>query len=277
MADTTEAYPDLVDTSAAVAPFFLTGEDGLRTIIYTAIAVTVNLEGRFLDPCGKIVPFVYAYVPTATDRSANTFLTKFTKGWILNVGARVTSGTPEIGQTFVQVRVVRGQEATQINLGTIFQGYVTTSVDAAYPNSPIRPSVDGPGLMNSVQQAAPAAGAEVIMTVPARTRWRPLAFSTQLTASGVAGNRETALVIDDGANIVARIPSNVTVIANGVVRVSFFHAAPRGAGAQDGSAIAPLPMTMLATGWRLRTLTTGILGGDQYSTSQLATEEWIEV
>ncbi len=276
MDPTLSTYDTNLNPGEQPSAWYFSSEDSLRVIVRTAIAVTVTMEGRFLDWKDVIHPFVQTVVPTATDRSANLFLFPQTYGWLMNLTARVTSGTPETGQTFVHARIVRGQGAAAINIGTIMQGYVTTSLDLAYPGSPIVSSIAPPGLLTSLAITAPAAGAEWSITVPTRARWNPLAVNYTLTTAVAVANRESALIIDDGANLLVQAPSRSTQAASLAVVYSWFRTPTPGAGTQDTSVVGPLPDLRLAAGMRLRSLTKNLQAADQYSNLRLLTEEWIE-
>lgn len=277
MSDTAGYEPiDLLRSGAAAAPFYVSGEDNLRTIVRTSVVVTVTVEGRFLDRCGTITPFVHNFTIATVTRAAVTNDARLGEGWILSIAARVTTGTPQVGQTFVQLRVVRGNGAAAINIGTLAQGYATESDDLAWPNSLVRSSVEGPGVFLRSPIASPGAGGNFLTTVPARTRWRPTMVNFQLVTSAVAGNREVVIAFDDGAAVIALIPAGVTQIASETRTYTFFHAAPRGAGTISLHVIAPLPMLTMMAGWDLLSTVSGILAGDQLSVISVTVEEWIE-
>src|SRR3990170_4429385 len=52
--------------------------------------------------------------------------------------------------------------------------------------------------------ADPAAGAEVIITVPTAKRWRLVAIRFRLVTSATAASRQVTLIIDDGTNVIWR-------------------------------------------------------------------------
>jgi hypothetical protein len=271
-------YPEvtMLRPGASSAPFFLTGEDNLRVVVRTALAVTITIEGRVLDPCGTVVPFVQTCAVSVTDRSAQIFNFRAGDGWMLDLSARVTIGTPEIGQTYIQIRVARGDSAAAVNIGTLVQGYVTESDDLSYPGLGLKASVEGPGFVRRFGISNPAAGNNFTITVPARTRWRLLAVNCLLVAGAGVANREVVLTLDDGANGFAIIPAGVTQIATESRQYTFFQGAPRGAGTQSLHVIAPLPFAVLMAGFDITSSVVNIQAADQFQNVNALVEEWIE-
>lgn len=269
--------PTILRAGAASAPFYVTGEDNLRLIVRTSLAVTITIEGRMLDACtGVAVPFVQD-VPIATvDRSAVTNNFRLGEGWLLDVSIRVTSGTPQIGRTFAQLRIVRGDSAAAINIGTLIQGYVTESDDLAWPGSIIRSSIEGPGWLRTIVSANPPSGSEFSITQDARTRWRPLELSVLLVASAIVANREMNLVITNSGGPTLTIPSGVAHVASQSRTYGWYVGAVRGAGAVSLDVSAPMPQTFSAAAATYTSSTTNIDPGDDYNVARLLVEEWIE-
>lgn len=271
-----DALPTILRPGAAAAPFYVTGEDNLRTVVRTSLAVTVTIEGRFLDTCGVVTPFVHDFAIGTVDRSAVTNDRRLGEGWILSLSARVTTGTPQIGRTFVQLRAVRGDSGAAINIGTLTQGYVTESDDLAWPGSPIRSSIEGPGWLRTIIGANPGAGTEFTITQDARTRWRPLGLNVTLTTDATVANREMSLVITNGGGPVLTIPAGVAHVASQSRNYTWFVGAVRGAGAVSLDVIAPLPVINTTATSTYQSSTTNIQAADDYTAPRLLVEEWIE-
>ncbi|MGH2667508.1 MAG: hypothetical protein ACRDH5_00020 [bacterium] len=197
-------------------------------------------------------------------------------GVLLGASIRASSGTPRRGQVFAIVDVVRGHTGAIQPLACLLQGYVSAAERLAWPGSPIDSSAEGPGVLRSVTGTNPAANVEISETVPTNARWRPLAISYELVTAIAAANRESALAIDDGATLLARVPSGFTHVASTTIRYSAFHHAPRFTLAQDTAKNFPLPRVDLAEGMRLRTITTNLQAADDYGAPQILVEEWIE-
>ena len=97
--------------------FFFTGEDRLRvTSFNSAAGVTLAIEGRRIDPEGRLVAFAERHVPN-TDRTVATSTFAIGEGFILNVQVRASAGTPHRGQCFAILEVVRGQTGAVVPIG----------------------------------------------------------------------------------------------------------------------------------------------------------------
>jgi len=113
-------------------------------------------------------------------------------------------------------------------------------------------------------QAAPAAGVDIVATVPATNRWKLWTLSASLVTSAAVANRVPHLVITDGqGNTAYNCPANQNQVAATTIRYSV------GAGVFavtfDNAYVfvAPVEMDMLQ-GWTIGFLTTGLQAGDQW-------------
>lgn len=141
--------------------------------------------------------------------------------------------------------------------------------------------MDGPinGIYQRViETAAPAAGAESITTVPAGKYWRITTFIATLTADATVASRAPVLVIDDGANILYRVNPGGTITASSAVAllVAVIGSTQSSiAGVQLSTPLLPDPtFFVLQPGWRIRTLTTAIVAGDQWGEARLIVQEF---
>lgn len=263
---------------AQLAPsaFYTQLEDHLRITSFNSLTgVELQVRTRWLLWDGRRQAGSDRHVPN-TDRTAATTFIPAPDGWLLGCEVIATVAAPRVGQCFVVVDVVRGSASTAFPLHTLVQGYVTDTSRLAYPGSPIAASIAGPGVLRSITGTDPAAGAEVSETVPTNARWRPLALTVALVTAVAAANREVSLVLDDGANIYARVPSGFTQVASLTRTYSTFHHAPRNTIAQDNTLNFPLPRLDMQGGHRIRTVTTNLQAGDDFGAPQLLVEEWIE-
>ncbi len=260
------------------APLYLTGEDNLKLTVFNAAAgVTVALTGRTL-PFGSTrpSPFKQLLIP-ATDRSASTVILPLDDGWLLNAQVVVAAGSPAIGQTFVRVSVIRGITSQADEVLTLFADYVTAKQPASYPDSPIAATTDGAGAVRSITGSLPAAGAEVSEVVPTGARWMLLAFEADLTTAVAVANRVPQLTLDDGANVYARVSVNQNETASQTWRNSYQQGIPQQADLTRFIITTSIGCElMLGSGHRIRTVTAGIQGADQYAAPQYLVREWIE-
>lgn len=268
--------PNLAPYLSGGPGLYVTGEDQLRLrSMNSAAGVILALEGRVLRLDGSISPISSPQTPN-TDRTFQTTLHQIGEGWLQHVSVRATAGAPRRGQCYVWVEIVRGQTNAVQPLGCVLKGYVTDTSGLAWPGSPLADPADGPGVIRSITGTDPAANTEFSETVPANARWRLLAVSVALVADANAANRETTLIIDDGATIVAEIPSGTAQTANQTRRLTFARNVQRFATAQALGIAAPLPDAILMGGYRVRSVTTNIQAGDNYGAPQLWVEEWTE-
>lgn len=258
------------------APIYFTGSDHLRLrVLNGGAGVTVQLSGRFISWDGVPVPFTDDLTPT-TDRVASTRISQLGAGWLLNASVRVVAGAPRRGQTYVVVEIVRGFTGDVLPLGVVIQGYVSESSRLAWPGGLLADSIDGRGTLRSIAVADPAAGAEWSETVPTNARWVLYSVRATLTTDATVANRVPTVVIDDGANELARVASTAVQAAS-LVRPYSFGAFGVGIdqGASGVTVPAPFPLP-LQGGWRVRSLTGAIVAGDDWSVPRLLVEEWVE-
>lgn len=278
------AIPVLYPALAAGAALYLTGEDRLKLTVRNAAAgVTVQLTGRLLaapesedDDPPRVQAFAQTLVP-ATDRSSSTILLPLGEGWLLDAEVIVTAGTPLVGQCFAQLSLVRGDAGATLDLVTLAAGYITALQRLATPGGSIAGSLEGGGALRSITGTDPAAGAEISEAVPSGARWQLLAFAADLVTSATAANRVPALVIDDGANVYARISLNQNETASKTWRNAWLSGAAVQADTTNLILVASLPTPLyLGAGHRIKTVTAALDAGDNWSAPQYLVREWIE-
>jgi hypothetical protein len=256
--------------------FYMRQEDNLRlTAFNSAAGVELAVRGRFLTPEGDIVAGSDRLVPT-TARAASTVFIPTTEGWLIGAEVLAVAGTPRVGQCFVVLDVVRGDATVPLPLACLMQGYVTDTSRLSFPGSPIRSSIEGPGVLRSITGTNPAANAEISETVPTNARWRVHAIRFTLVTDANAANREVALTLDDGATVFARVPSRLAHIAATTIAYTAYFDSALEAVAQDTERTIRLPRLDLQGGHRFNTVTTNRQVGDDFSAPQYLVEEWIE-
>lgn len=258
------------------APFYVRGEEAIQlSAICSAANVLVVMAGRFLSLDGHIQSFEFRLPPTA-DRVITHSSHPLGEGWILNFGVYAATGTPAHGQCWVRVRVMRGNAASAIALGTLAAGCLTSEQSIAFPGSPIRGTMDGPGFIRSITGSNPAAGAQISETVPTGARWRLLALRASLVTDATVANRQFQLQFDDGTNVFADAPSQHTQTASQTNLWTW----NRGIGWVP-TALLSTPLQNLAelplmAGYRIRTVASNFQAGDNWASPQLLVEEFLE-
>jgi hypothetical protein len=252
--------------------FWSTGEDNLRVLSVNALSgVGLTIQGRFIDAAGVIGAARWDHTP-ASDRTIRS------SEFPLGVGAV----TPQIGQTFVIVQLIRGAGAAALVLGTLLQGYVTSTQTLAWPGSPLQLSVDGGGTIRTITGTTPAAGQEVREVVPTGARWQLMTVHAQFTASATVATRRPRLAWNTGgtqSGISANV-TNVTATQQGVF--DWVCGMPLSAAVFPGDNVAGLPNELyLLAGDSFATATVGLQGidppVDQWSAPRFTVREWLEV
>jgi hypothetical protein len=122
--------------------------------------------------------------------------------------------------------------------------------------------------------ASPAAGAEVVVTVPGGTHWLLSSFSAILTPSAVAGTRNPRLDIRDGdGNIVSRYVAAAGIAPSTATRITWAEGLGAVATLVDQIAPLPSPTDVVAGGWTIRTVTASLDAADQWSAIALGVVE----
>lgn len=254
--------------------FYFAGDDNFRLQSINSLAsVTLALTGRFLRPDGTIEAFQHNLTP-ASDRTLSSANFPRGEGWLIGVRVVVTGAAPIVGQTWVQLDVIRGLSGAVVALHTLMAGYVTATQALVWPAAAGGSSLEGQGAIRSITGADPAAGVEISETVPTGVRWRLLAVHFVLVTDATVANRVPSVVLDDGAVNFSRTDSGAVQAAS----LSIPYSAFPGAGfstAVGSSRHIPIPNpTILLGGFRIRTLTNAIVAGDNYGAPQLLVEEF---
>lgn len=225
-----------------------------------------------------IAPYIGIYdfsVALPTPRTFVTIQRQLGEGFILSVFAFSSVATTR-GQAFARAAVLRGIAPTTTHNLQLVSDYTDNHTAIGWPFWPQRHFLEGPGWLHSLQQANPAAGADWTLTVAAGQRLRIESFCATFTASAAAANRQVEVIIDDGANVYWRTSSAVNITAGQVVAFCGTTTnAPAGLITTDNSVVIP-PTIALPSGHRIRTATTAIQAGDQWSAIWFGVEEWLD-
>lgn len=260
------------------APLYLTGEDALKlTVLNSAAGVTVKVSGRFLPmQGGGPVPFVSTLVP-ATDRTASTKIVPLAEGWLLNAQAIVSAGSPQTGQTFAILSLVRGVSAVAEDLFTLAAGAITSVQRLSYPGSAVANTLDGAGALRYIIGTNPGAGNVIVETVPTGARWQLLSFKFNLSTSAVAGNRTPSLTLDDGANYYYESIAHTPTAASSNRDYLWQHGLPIViAGNTVGVWQGFSPTLWIPSGHRIRIAVAALDAGDALTAIRYVVREWLE-
>ena len=171
------------------------------------------------------------------------------------------------------------------------RGYEYRLHDIMWPWGGQEGPFDGPGNPRTITGTNPAAGAEVTETVDTGAAWELLSFSAVLVADANAANRVPRLAIDDGAatnrRYVATDDAGNPITAN-QTRTAMWCRGPHLPGTTGAATQAFVDtqtlrlnyslqedLGLLTEGMRIRTVTSGILAGDDYAAPIFQVEEYI--
>jgi len=255
---------------------YLSGNANLFLRGWTSLSgLTLGIRGRLLLPDGTISQFEDGVALPST-RARTVKILPHLEGILLSFSLTVAGANPRRGQCFVQVGVTGGEAIPVNERAIMFSGYVIGNAPTGWPETMIRHSVEGPGMLRSVAGSNPAPGAEISETVPTDARWRLRGMSAQLVTDATPATRQVYLVVDDGTTELLRFPANATQTASLTrdYRVLAIGTAPAAVSRYIFVAIGrPLD---LFQGWRIGTATENLAAGDDWGAPRLYVEEWIE-
>jgi hypothetical protein len=124
--------------------------------------------------------------------------------------------------------------------------------------------------------AAPAAGADPVIVVPANSNWRIEALLATLVTDAVVNNRVPHLIVDDGqGHNLFNVPFANNQVAGSTVIYSA--GASIVASSFDNAITACFPQhLLLLQGWRVRMATSLLDAGDQWSATNVLIKEWLQ-
>lgn len=273
--------PDTGQSALAVtAPahaIYVAGDESLRySVLNAASGVTVRASARFMHLDGRVEPIVDRLVP-ATDRSVSTKTIPLAQGWLIHAQASVSGGTPQIGQTFAVLSLVRGRTGASEELATLAAGPISAVQRVSWPGSGVGSPLEGAGALRHIQGTNPGAGNAIAETVPTGARWQFLYIKFNLATSGVAGNRTPYLDFDDGTNYYFEVAQGSAQAASGNRDWFFVTGFPDQTAANTVGFIQGVPpLSLLPAGHRVRISATGLDAGDVFSSIRYTVREWIE-
>lgn len=274
------SYSKLIglDTENASPPThaYINPDDVLHVFIASSLtSPTVRVFARLLLPDGTIVPNAWTYNPV-NGRLGQSFLQTLTECFLLTITVDVPNGTTT-GQTFVRVSILRGSFNAIATSALLLQGYASGTDLLSWPMSPCWPKFYGHGNIRSITGTTPAAGQQIVETVPAGAIWRLMAFHFVLTASAAVSTRVPYLVLTDGTNAVAAIttPAADGITAGGTRNYYFAdNVGPSISGTIFSTGNVPREFYM-QPGWRIASSVTPMDAADQLSAVQYVVEEWM--
>lgn len=257
-------------------PLLVTPDDFLIATVRSSLAGAVlHIAARLWLPNGLIAPYEQVIRPGSA-RALQNFSQQLHHGYLVSASVTALSPFPTRGQVLAALQIARPPVATFTPNWFLGQDYLT-SMDAVYwPGGRNTPGVEGPGVLQSLAIANPAAGADWSQSVPTAARWLVRGGAATLVTSVAVATRQVALVIDDGVNTLFTIEAGTTQLAS---LTQVYSLLPGQTTATLISTQLPIyipPDLRLFAGWRIRTSTGAIQVTDQWSAIRLLIEENLE-
>jgi hypothetical protein len=242
--------------------------------VWNALAgQTVNVGAQILLPDGTISLNEWDILPGAT-RGRQLFTFSLAEGFLISFTVVVSGGLAG-NRTFVAVRLLSSQGGGRVTTQVLCQGYLSGQKSLAWPPGIYQDAADGPGAIVSVTGTLPAAGVDISEVVPTSAIWRLKTFYFKLTTSATVANRIAHLIVDDGTNVLLDLPVGTAQTASQTIA----YVVGDGAAASnvvDGVQQFRFPFDIrLMPGYRIRTLTTALAAGDQFTAPQYLVTEWL--
>lgn len=234
----------------------------------------LTVSYRLLMPNGDIKPN-QQQVTISGARGPNWVSFSLPECFIL--GITVTSnGIAAFPDTYVDVLISRGNPVIGVISQVLCQGYCTSQAGVSWPNGVNTTCFDAPGNIRSITGTMPAAGAEISESVPINARWRLRSIIFLLNTSATVATRFVSVVLDDSVNMVARSYSNFAHAASVNQQYSYSLGFSGSLVTVGVVAAVQLPDVPLNQFWRIRTFTSSLQPGDQYTAPQYVVEEWLD-
>ena len=278
---TFEAFPVAGVNRTLQAPFefFTDGADNLRLNVWSWSGnCTIAVTGRMRTPDRNVQVFTQALKIGAGAGAKQSKLILLGAGNLLNCAIRVAAGAIDLGDTYVQLELVRGFSGDVQPFGTILQGYVGTESSLAWPGSPHENPVSGVGLLRTFEQAAPSPGGDFAIEVPTGVRWEVVAVTATLSPDATVATRRAALLLaPDGIITVGEIPTSLVQGASTSVRHTWLLGGSRMTEPGTGAAVGALPsgLQMLAGGL-IASMVANKQAGDTWSLIAACVRQWID-
>jgi hypothetical protein len=254
---------------------YVAEEDRLLVVNYNSKASQeVEIRARVLTPQGHVQVFRHRQ-SCRTDRGPTSDQYQLGEGFLIGLVVLPTQFDTVRGQTFVQVEIVRGSGNAAIGVHQLTGGYISGLGWLGWPMARQDGPSEGPGVLRSIVGTDPAAGSQILETVPTLARWRLQAIRFGLTTSAAVGNRTVRLTLDDGANTFTRMEAPSLQAPSTTVQYTWFAGAVA-QGFVTADVLMPLPSPcMLQGGYRIGTGVNGFDAGDDFTPPRYVVEEWI--
>lgn len=190
---------------------------------------------------------------------------------VVTSGTAISGTPPTVG---TGVRLVPANSSATINQsGTAWSVYGQAgdffSIEVYSKSQPpfaasVETNLVAANLLTVTTGTDPAAGAEWSQTVPPGESWQINTIRYTLVTSAVVASRLTSITLDNGTTVFARFPSTQTEPAS-LTNTYTASVDVASSGLLGTEILISLPRIILPSGYRIRSLTTAIDVGDDYS------------
>lgn len=260
-----EAYPYLAEEDSLI----VTGLFTFNTVL--------TVSGRVLDArLNKVIPFQQT-INIVNSTAIQQFQIGTAEGFL--IGATITGVAAGNGtrQNFVALGIMRGAIGLTATQTQLCAGYLNNMGLVSWPSTGIINPREGNGVVRNNSVGNPAAGTDWIYTVPVATREQIVSIHAVFQTAVAAGNRQVQFIVDDGANVLyatTQGPVQVTTLTWDYTGAGFGYAPTN---VLTSVSVHVDPSIVMQSGFRVRSSTTAINAGDQWSAIRVLTRQWIDI
>lgn len=254
------------------AHYYTRGDERLSISLQASVVLVMRAVVRTITPNGTIAIDSFAFPSFSVDRSSNVFTGDLRQGLIISISIDISTAGVARGRAYIRAAIEKRSDGSEKQW--IIMAYLSSGIGLTWPPTVLEHSNSGMGWQRILVGTDPAVGVEISETVPTNALWRLRSIRYLLTTSAVAGDRESQIAIDDGANNVIVNPSASAQAATLLWGYTAFMAGsnPTVVSLQN---VINIPEFVLPSGARIRTLTRNLDAGDNYTAPGLQVEEWL--
>lgn len=261
--------PNYQSTPGAPGPMVMDGDVLILSTTTSDSTGVLDFRGRHLRVDGEIVPFERSITFSGTGVQTDVVAT-LSAGWLIGFSVTRVSGTFTQGEVAGAVFVGRNAGALQQKVMCLASGEIGMVRGLGLgafgtpwvPGTTVTPA---PEAATKVTVAAPAAGADWTLTVPASTVYKLYTLCATLQADATVANRIVVLSVDDGTNKTWGAFTGTNVTASQTIVIGWGNVGASNTGSVTGwGIVAPFPL-YLSAGWRVRVVTGNLQAADQWS------------
>ncbi len=255
---------------------YITRDDRLRIRSMNGFAnLLIRVRGRVMGLDGQVRAFAQQ-INTGALRTSQDFFLDLNEGWLLSVYVEAPDNLPAPGQLYVSVFLHRGLAADANPVELLCAGYIQTNYGLGWPFPKTVLPVGDIGQVQLIALGAGGVGADITFSTPGNVLDLLLDGAFTFVASAAAGNRIVRFILDYGAgtNVIGQFPANAVITAGQTVVLSLTNAPTNLTDAATVHVPMPLPFKM-TTNMRLRTGTTNLQAGDQFTVNNLHLERFL--